>query len=99
MLATVLPLAAAANASLLGLALVQRAWSKRARAGIYAAAFLLVAAAAITLIAIEHSGAPWPPAAGALVEGSPEVSNDQVAALFAEIIRAHPDGGSAFVAE
>lgn len=29
-------------------------------------------------------------------EGTPEVSNDQVAALFAEIIRAHPNGGSAF---
>lgn len=29
-------------------------------------------------------------------QGSPEVSEDQVAALFAEIIRAHPDAASAF---
>jgi CubicO group peptidase (beta-lactamase class C family) len=32
-------------------------------------------------------------------EGSPEVSEDQVAALFAEIIRAHPEADAAFAAE
>jgi CubicO group peptidase (beta-lactamase class C family) len=32
-------------------------------------------------------------------EGTPEVSNDQIAALFAEIIRAHPDAKIAFTPE
>jgi hypothetical protein len=31
------------------------------------------------------------------VEGSPEVAEEQVAALFAQIIRAHPDASVAFV--
>lgn len=57
MAATIFPLAAAANAALLALALAWRAWDKRAWSGIYAALFLLGAAAAVSLITLDHSGA------------------------------------------
>jgi AraC-like DNA-binding protein len=68
-LTTILPLAAAGNAALLALALGVRAWGKRSRAGLYAAAFLFGAAAAVTLITLDHAGAPWDPRLIAFGEG------------------------------
>jgi AraC-like DNA-binding protein len=81
-LVTVLPLAAAANAALLALALWRRAWVKRARAGLYAAAVLLGAAAAISLIALDHAGAPWDPRVVAFLEGLLTLSAGPLLLLF-----------------
>jgi AraC-like DNA-binding protein len=70
MLATVLPIAAAVNAGLLAAALAQRAWVKRSRVGFYGAAFLLCAAAAIALIALDHAGAFLDARLSACLEGA-----------------------------
>ena len=82
MLATILPIAAAANAALLAAALAQRAWAKRSRAGLFGAAFLLCAAAAVTLISIDHAGAPWDPHISAVLEGVLTLASGPLLVLF-----------------
>lgn len=70
MIATFISLAAAANAALLAAALIHRSWGRRAPAGLYAGAFLLTAAAAVALIAIDHANAPLDPTISAFAEGA-----------------------------
>jgi AraC-like DNA-binding protein len=67
---TVIPLAAAINATLLAAALGAQAWRTKARAGGYAAAFLAISAAAIGLIAAEHGGHGLSPGASSVIEGA-----------------------------
>lgn len=82
LLTTVFSLAAAINAALLAAALALRAWPKRARTGIYAAAFLLVAAAAVALIALDHAELIGRPRLAALIEGALTLAAGPLLLLF-----------------
>lgn len=94
MLATVLPLAAAANAALLALALGARAWTKRSPAGLYGAAFLFGAAAAVGLITLDHAGAPWDPRLSAFGEGVLTLAAGPLLFLFVRQLLGAPMGAA-----
>lgn len=78
-----LPVAAAINALMLAAALAVQSWRKRAAAGLYASAYLAVAAAAIALIAIDHSRPGPPSTILPLIEGSLTFASGPLFLLFA----------------
>lgn len=78
----ILPVAAAINALMLAVALGHQSWRKRAVAGLYAAAYLAVAAGAIALIAIDHSGADRTPALMSSIEGVLTLASGPLLLLF-----------------
>lgn len=80
---TVLTFAAATNAALLAAALGARSLRKRAKAGILAAAYLAVAAAAVMLIAADHAGIGFSRTASSIVEGGLTLVSGPLFLLFA----------------
>jgi hypothetical protein len=86
------PLAAAANAMLLATALAHRSLVHRQPAGLYAPYLDLVIAHQVATAGGVSNSAQQKRA----LEGSPEVTDEQVAALFAAILAAHPDADRAF---
>jgi len=79
--AAVFPLAGAANAAVLSVALGVRALTRRSRAGLYGAGFLAGAAAATVVITLDHAGVE---AGGALqfMEGVLTLAGGALFALF-----------------
>lgn len=97
MIATVLPLAAAANAALLALALTYRSWRKRSAAGLYAAAFLAAAALAVGLIALDHAGVIADSRVSAFMEGTLTLASGPLLVLFvAALLGARTRAGQGF---
>jgi AraC-like DNA-binding protein len=90
--ATILTLAAALNAALLALALGYRAWSRRAASAGYAATFLLIAASAVALIALDHSGRAVPSRSLAFGEGVLTLAAGPFFALFVISLVGKPVG-------
>lgn len=80
---TTIPIAAAINAALLAAALAAQSFPKRAPAGLFAAAFLATAAAAVALIAIDHGGSGASPTAMFFAEGALTFASGPLFLLFA----------------
>lgn len=80
---TAIPIAAATNAALLAAALAMQSLPKRAHAGLFASAFLMTAAAAVALIAIDHSRAGASPATLFAAEGALTFASGPLFLLFA----------------
>jgi len=82
LIAVSLPLAAAANALLLATALAHRAMVRRVWGGLYGSGFLLVAAAAVATITLDHSGLLTDETIAAFIEGALTLSSGPFLVLF-----------------
>jgi AraC-like DNA-binding protein len=84
----VFPLAGAVNAAIMSAAIGARAIARRSRAGIYGAVFLGGAAAAVTVITLDHAGAGgmWL----SLIEGSLTLGGGATFALFIAALIGRP---------
>lgn len=83
MLGLIFSLVASGNAALLALAIAWRAKARRAPVGWFAAAFLLTAAAAIALIALEHANFIENRSAAWIIEGGLTLASGPFLLLFA----------------
>ncbi len=77
-----IPLVASLNAAFLAAALAQRAWTKRAWSGLYAAAYLAIGAAAVSLITLGHANAAFATPLAAFIEGALTLVSGPLLVLF-----------------
>lgn len=82
LLIVVVPLAAATNALLLASALAHRSFVHRQPTGLYASGFLLVAAGAVVVITLDHSGLLGGTQFAALAEGSLTLASGPLLVMF-----------------
>jgi AraC-like DNA-binding protein len=82
LLIVALPLAAAANALLLASTLAHRSLVHRQPSGLYASAFLLVAAGAVVVITLDHSGLLGGTQIAPLVEGILTLASGPLLVMF-----------------